>query len=153
MISFLTDLFTNKVFVSAGSGWFIAQLVKVIIDSIRDGFSVKRLVGGGGMPSTHSSLVTGLFISTGIVYGVSSFEFVIAFFFAMVVMYDAMGVRLTTGKEAYILNKLRERDLAENKEPLYDKNLDEKMGHTFPEIVAGVITGTICALVVCLVIL
>ena len=83
----------------------------------------------------------------------SSFEFVIAFFFAMIVMYDAMGVRLTTGKEAYILNKLRERDLAENKEPLYDKILDEKMGHTFPEIVAGVITGTICALVVCLVIL
>lgn len=153
MISFLTDLFTNKVFVSAGSGWFVAQFVKVIIDSIRDGFSVKRLVGGGGMPSTHSSLVTGLFISTGIVYGVSSFEFVIAFFFAMVVMYDAMGVRLTTGKEAYILNKLRERDLAENKEPLYDKTLDEKMGHTFPEIVAGAITGILCALVVCLTIL
>ena len=152
MISFLTDLLNNKVFVSAALGWFIAQVVKIIIDSVKDGFSVKRLVGGDGMPSTHSSMVTGLFVSSAIVYGVSSFEFVIAFFFAMVVMYDAMGVRLTTGKEAYILNKLRERDLAENKEPLYEKILDEKMGHTFPEIVAGVITGTICALVVCLII-
>ena len=153
MAEFFISIFTNKVFVSAACGWFFAQVIKVLIDSIKDGFSVKRLVGGGGMPSTHSSMVTGLFVSAGIVYGGSSFEFVIAFFFAMVVMYDAMGVRLTTGKEAHILNKLRKRDIAQNKEPLSSEILDEKMGHTFPEIVGGVITGTLCAVAVCYLIL
>ena len=64
-----------------------------------------------------------------------------------------MGVRMETGREAQVLNKLRERDLAEGKEPLFNKPLREKIGHTLPEIIVGGLIGIAAALIVCLAIL
>ncbi len=63
-------------------------------------------------------------------------------------MYDAMGVRYETGQEAKILNALKKRDEAEGKAPVQDKELDEKMGHTLPEIAAGVLVGIAAAIIV-----
>ncbi len=101
------------------------------------------------MPSSHSATVTGLFVSTGMTAGLDSPAFAVAFFLAIIVMYDAMGVRYETGQEAKILNALRKRDIAEGKEPLSDLELDEKMGHTLPEIAAGIAVGIIAAVLVC----
>ena len=148
MLIFLKDLFTNPVFLAAASGWFVAQASKMILETAKHGFHPERLKGGGGMPSAHSATVVGLACETGIVYGAGGFEFVIALFLAIIVMYDAMGVRYLTGREAAALNKLRARDQADGREPVTDRELDEKMGHTLPEIAVGCVVGVVCAVVV-----
>ncbi len=150
-MNIIQSLLANRVLLSALCAWLIAQGGKIIFEIIKGGFSLKRLAGGGGMPSSHSATVTGLATACGIVCGLSSAEFAVAFFLAIIVMYDAMGVRYETGQEAKILNALRERDIEEGKKPLYDHALDEKMGHTLPEIIAGVCIGILAAVLVCVV--
>lgn len=72
-----------------------------------------------------------------------------ALFFAIIVMYDAVGVRLETGREAKALNRLRRRDLQEHKQPVMEQELEEKIGHTLPEIIAGVWVGIVVAIMIC----
>ena len=93
------------------------------------------------MPSSHSATMLGLTTGCLLTHSAGSGEFAIAVFLSMVVMYDAMGVRLETGQQAKILNRMRERDIAEGREPLFDKPLDEQMGHTLAEVIVGVIIG------------
>ena len=102
------------------------------------------------MPSSHSATVTGLTVGCLISETARSASFAAALVLAMVVIYDAMGVRRETGKQSKILNAMRERDLAEGKEPLFDKPLDEKMGHTLPEVIAGILVGIGVALLMSL---
>ncbi len=148
----LMDLVNNHVLLSAFAGWLIAQVLKIIMETVKNGFSAKRLAGGGGMPSTHSATVTGLAVGAALTNGWNSTEFAIAFFLAMIVMYDAMGVRYETGLEARILNRMRQKDLEEGRAPYFDKSLDEKMGHTVPEIITGFLIGIAAACLVCLII-
>lgn len=148
-MEFAIDLIHNQVFLSASGSWFAAQMIKIILDIVKNGFSWKRLAGGGGMPSSHSATVTGLATAAALVYGGGSFEFVIALFFAFIVMYDAAGVRMATGEEARILNLLKKRDAEDGKAPLYETDLDEKMGHTIPEIIAGIVIGIVVAIIMC----
>ncbi|MEE1114419.1 MAG: divergent PAP2 family protein [Eubacterium sp.] len=150
---FFMDLITNKVLISALLAWAVAQVSKVLLDVVKGSFTVDRLTGSGGMPSSHSATSLGLITATALTYGVGGFEFPMAFFFGIIVIYDAMGVRMETGREAQVLNKLRERDLAEGKEPLFNKPLREKIGHTLPEIIVGGLIGIAAALIVCLAIL
>ena len=133
-MSYIRDAIHNQVLISAALSWLIAQVLKVLIDGIRNGFSAERLAGGGGMPSSHSATVAGL---------------TTALFFAIIVIYDAAGVRMETGREAKVLNLLRRRDLEEGRKPVYDRDLQEKMGHTVPEILAGIVIGVACGAVVC----
>ena len=135
-MNILIDLIKNPVFLSAGGGWLVAQVSKVIYESIRYGFKAERLMIGltVGCLLTHSA---------------ASPEFAIAVFLSMVVMYDAMGVRLETGQQAKILNRMRERDIAEGREPLFDEPLDEQMGHTLSEVIVGVIIGIAAAVIMC----
>ncbi len=146
-MSYIRDAIHNQVLISAALSWLIAQVLKVLIDGIRNGFSAERLAGGGGMPSSHSATVAG--VATVLVYGCGGFEFVMALFFAIIVIYDAAGVRMETGREAKVLNLLRRRDLEEGRKPVYDRDLQEKMGHTVPEILAGIVIGVACGAVVC----
>ena len=144
-MNFLIDLVQNPVFLSAGAAWLVAQVSKIIYESVRYGFRAERLTGSGGMPSSHSATVTGLTVSCLLTRSAASPEFAVALFLAIVVMYDAMGVRHETGREAKILNRMRERDIAEGREPLFDKPLDEKMGHTLSEVIVGVLIGIAAA--------
>ena len=106
-MTFLTDLTHNIIFMSAITGWFVAQVLKTIIHIIvNKQFVAERLVGGGGMPSSHSATVCALTTASGMKYGVGSFEFAVSFVLAMIVMYDAMGVRRETGKQAKLLNSV-----------------------------------------------
>lgn len=148
-MSYIRDAIHNQVLISAALSWLIAQVLKVLIDGIRNGFSAERLAGGGGMPSSHSATVAGLTTATVLVYGCGGFEFVMALFFAIIVIYDAAGVRMETGREAKVLNLLCRRDLEEGRKPVYDRDLQEKMGHTVPEILAGIVIGVACGAVVC----
>ena len=149
-MNILADLVQNPVFLSAGAAWLVAQVSKIIYESVRYGFRAERLTGSGGMPSPHSATMTGLTVSCLLSRSAASPEFAVALFLAIVVMYDAMGVRYETGREAKILNRMRERDIAEGREPLFDKPLDEKMGHTLSEVIVGVLIGIIAACVMSL---
>ncbi|MEG0687349.1 MAG: divergent PAP2 family protein, partial [Hungatella sp.] len=111
-MKFWQDIGSNQVLVSSAIGWVVAQVLKTLIDfSLNRSFSAERLVGSGGMPSSHSSTVCALLVSSGICYGVSSFEFAVSFVLASVVMYDAIGVRQETGKQAKLLNMIMDQNI------------------------------------------
>ena len=109
MMNFLTQLVENKILISAASGWVIAQVLKTILYALLNReFLAERLVGGGGMPSSHSATVCALSTATAMKFGPSSFEFAMAAVFSLVVMYDAIGVRQEAGKQAKVLNDMVE---------------------------------------------
>ena len=139
----------NQVLVSSVTGWVVAQLLKTIIDCmLNKSFSPERLVGSGGMPSSHSSTVCALVVSSGLCYGVSSFEFAVSFILAAIVMYDATGVRRETGKQARLLNMIMEQDIFKLNMEQFQEKLKEFVGHTPLQVFAGAILGIILALLV-----
>lgn len=141
-MTFWDDLLGNQVLMTAVTGWIVAQVLKTIIDlALNRNFNPERLVGSGGMPSSHSSTVCALTTAAIYRYGVGSFEFAVSFILSMVVMYDAMGVRRETGKQAKLLNSiLLENPLKLNGEILQEK-LKEYVGHTPLQVGAGAILG------------
>ena len=136
------QIISNQVLVSAALAWLVAQVLKTIIDfKVYKTFNPERLVGSGGMPSSHSSTVCALTTSAFMKYGAGSFEFAICFILAMIVMYDAMGVRLETGKQAVVLNALLRENPFEWKGDILDEKLKEFVGHTPLQVFAGAILG------------
>ena len=95
------QLIGNRILMSAVTGWFVAQLLKTIIHTLMTKkFDPERLTGSGGMPSSHSSTVCAMATASGLLYGLDSFAFAVTVIIAIIVMHDAMGVRLETGKQA-----------------------------------------------------
>lgn len=143
------EILRNQLLVSAIIGWTVAQVLKTLIDfAMNKSFNMERMVGSGGMPSSHSATVCGLTTAAAIKYGVGSFEFAVCFVLSMVVMYDATGVRRETGKQAKLLNSiLMENPLKLNAEVLQEK-LKEYVGHTPLQVIAGAILGVILAMAV-----
>ena len=143
------EILSNQVLVSAVAGWIVAQVLKTMLDfALNRTITWERMVGSGGMPSSHSATVCGLTTAAALRYGVSSFEFAVCFVLSMVVMYDATGVRRETGKQAKLLNSiLSENPLKLNAEVLQEK-LKEYVGHTPLQVVAGAILGICLALVI-----
>ena len=141
------ELLGNQLLVSAVLGWVVAQGLKTLIDfALNKSFNKERLVGSGGMPSSHSATVCGLTTAAVIKYGVGSFEFAISFVLSMIVMYDAIGVRRETGKQAKLLNSiLMENPLKLSAEVLQER-LKEYVGHTPLQVMAGAILGILLAL-------
>ena len=137
----------NQILVSAVMGWVVAQFLKTLIDFLLNkSFNAERLVGSGGMPSSHSATVCGMTTAAMLRYGVGSFEFAVSFVVSMVVMYDAIGVRRETGKQAKLLNSiLMENPLKLNAEVLQEK-LKEYVGHTPLQAMAGARLGILLAL-------
>ena len=136
------EILGNQLMTSAVTGWVVAQALKTLIDcALNRSFNAERLVGSGGMPSSHSATVCGLTTAAYLKYGASSFVL------AMIVMYDAIGVRRETGKQAKLLNSiLMENPLKLNAEVLQEK-LKEYVGHTPLQVLAGAILGIVLALV------
>lgn len=124
--------------------WAIAQGLKLITWalSVRE-WNFKRLVEPGGMPSSHSAFVTSLATAIGMSVGFDSIMFALSFAFAMVVMYDASGVRRAAGKQAKVLNAILE-DL--NRRELHPERLRELLGHTPFEVLVGALLGVVVAL-------
>ena len=143
------DLLGNQLLVSAVVGWVVAQFLKTLIDfALNKNFNAERLVGSGGMPSSHSATVCGLTPAAFLEYGAGSFECAVSFVMSMVVMYDAIGVRRETGKQAKLLNSiLMENPLKLNAEVLQEKH-KEYVGHTPLQVLAGAILGIGLALVI-----
>lgn len=154
MSQFLYNLTHNEILMSAGCSWALAQIIKTIIHLIlTKKFVPERLVGSGGMPSCHSAAVCGLATSILINEGLNSPLFAIAAIFAIVVMYDAMGVRRETGIQAKVLNEMIELFEKLGSDVQYEDKLKEFVGHTPFQVAMGALLGTIFSIIYCLVII
>ena len=113
MWQFLDGLLHNKVLLCAIAGWFVAQVCKALLFALMNHrFQWERLVGSGGMPSSHAATVLAMVVASGVEYGPDSFPFAISVLVAIIVIHDARGVRLETGKQAEILNRLEDPELS-----------------------------------------
>ena len=148
-MSFLNDLLHNQIFVAAVLGWLVAQVLKTIIHMIvNKQFVAERMVGGGGMPSSHSATVCALATATGMRYGGGSFEFAVAIMLAIIVMYDAMGVRRETGIQGRVLNEMMDIFMNMGKEISAEAKLKELVGHTPLQVLMGAVLGCVIAVLV-----
>ena len=148
-MSYLYEIIGNKILISGVISWAIAQVLKTLIYlCVNRKFEIERLFGDGGMPSGHSATVTAVAVSAGIQCGLSSPTFAVATILAIVVMHDAMGVRLETGKQAKVIN-----DMVEMIEKLggtdltNEEKLKEFVGHTPLQVAMGFVLGIIVAIV------
>ena len=122
--------------------WFLIQTFKVLTDLvINKKLNVKRIIGAGGMPSSHSAVVCSLASCVGKEYGFNSGIFAIAVIMAFAVMYDAAGVRRAAGKQATILNKILETPGLTTLQ--VQEKLVEVLGHTPIQVFVGAILGVI----------
>ena len=134
------DLFENKALIAAILAWFAAQVIKVLLVLFDEKkLDLSKMISSGGMPSSHSALITAMTASVGKTTGLDSVAFAIAAVTSLVVMYDAANVRREAGKHAELLNKIA-RDLYPDNHMNQEK-LKELLGHKQIEVSAGAILG------------
>ncbi len=127
--------------------WFGIQLFKLIYDLVKTKkFNFKRILGAGGMPSSHSAVVTSVATLIGKYEGVDTAIFALAFVVAFVVMYDACGVRRAAGKQAALLNKLVETPGLTGVQ--VSEKLVEVLGHTPFQVLVGALIGITAGLII-----
>ena len=135
------DIVHNQVLLVALAACFIAQGLKLVVELVKNRkFNVRVLVETGGMPSAHSALVAALATGVGQTTGWASSEFAIALIFAIIVMYDAAGVRQAAGKQARILNQIIDEFFREEHQ-FNEARLKELLGHTPIQVIVGSILG------------
>lgn len=154
-MGFWGELLENRVLLAGVTGWASAQVLKAIIYTVLNKkFVLERLFGDGGMPSGHSATVSAMAMMAFFHYGVGSFEFAVSAMLAIIVMHDAMGVRLETGKQAEVINELTSliEEIIDdmNHEETWEKKfqkvfsedkLKEFVGHTPLQVIAGCVLG------------
>ncbi len=145
-MNYIHQLLENKLIGVAILSWAIAQIIKIITDVIETkSLDLNLIMSSGGMPSSHTSFVTSLGFGVGFTEGFNSTAFAICFVLAMVVMYDAAGVRRAAGKQAAVLNLIMER--MEDRGFKIDVKLKELLGHTPFEVSAGALLGFVMAVI------
>lgn len=149
----LARVFQNPVFLSALSSWFLAQILKSFIMLVRNRPQTAREIlvnlfwATGGMPSSHSAVVTALATSAGFVEGPDSTLFVVTVFYAILTFRDALGVRRAAGAQAKVINQLL-RELRPRVSPKL-KPVKEIHGHTISEVFVGALLGFFIAAAFC----
>ena len=139
-------LISNPLLITGLSSWFVAQVLKLLIyAALNRRLEWERLFGDGGMPSGHSATVTSVAVYSALFYGPGSFEFAVCALLAIIVCHDAMGVRLETGKQAMVINKLIEAFEDLTKEDIPEEKLKEFVGHTPIQVLAGIAIGVLNA--------
>ena len=139
----LLELLHNDILIAGVLSWFTAQVIKTILYAVLNKeIDFSRMIGDGGMPSAHSATVTAVAAMTGLTGGFGSPLFAVACIVAIIVMHDAMGVRLETGKQAKILNEMITllEALGQSKLSM-EKKLKEFVGHTPTQVMAGMLLG------------
>ena len=164
----LRTLTSNYIINIGATSWILAQLIKTLIAFLLTRkLQVERFWGAGGMPSSHSALTCSVAIGMARMRGFASPEFALALLFAMIVIYDAMGVRRAAGEHAKVLNRLafdieipwikkipiikgvqqgKPEETTEESTPLLQKHLKEYLGHTPFEVLGGCLLGILVAL-------
>ena len=140
----MTDIFQNRILLISIFSCFLAQFIKIFTGKEKR-IDFSRIAMSGGMPSSHSSFVTSLAMLVGFDKGFASTEFAITAVFAIIVMYDASGVRRAVGKQAEILNQIVD-DFFHGKFDQH-KKLKELVGHTPKEVLFGALLGIIIGIV------
>lgn len=142
----LEQIFGNKALIISALAWFIAGVLKVLIElRVERKLDFKRIFGAGGMPSSHTATVVSLAIATGYFAGVESAVFAVSVILAIVVIHDAVGVRRETGKQAKILNAMMDTDVFNELD--FEKKLKEYVGHSPLQVLVGGIVGVIVSVV------
>jgi hypothetical protein len=146
--SALATLAANRPLMSALAAWFVAQVLKTLVFAILERqVNWRKMVETGGLPSAHSALVVGLATGIGLADGWHTTGFAIAVVFALIVMYDAIGIRQEAGKHADLLNQLLMIAIIQDSYQQREK-LKELLGHTPLEVFAGALIGVMMALFV-----
>ena len=140
-MSVVLEIFGNRVIQAAALAWAIAQGLKVILTLIiSKRFDSTRIFGSGGMPSSHSAMTCAMLMVIGFREGFASSVFALAFCFSGVVMYDAAGVRRSTGKNAAVINRMLEQLISDGFS-FDEERLKELVGHTPIQVMAGALLG------------
>lgn len=143
----IQQIFLNSALQTAAIGWASAQLIKILLVLIQQHrLDFTRIMGSGGMPSSHSSFTVSLAVSIGFIEGFDSTLFAVCAAFAFVVMYDATGVRRSAGQQAKILNQLMDR-FGKSEFHGTGKRLKELLGHTPIQVFAGAALGAAIAVI------
>ena len=143
----LNDIIHNKCIYIPFILWFCIQAFKVLTELIvNKRLDVKRIIGAGGMPSSHSAIVCSLATTVGKQYGFDSGIFAMAMVLAFIVMYDAAGVRRAAGKQARILNKILETPGLTTLQ--VQEKLVEMLGHTPIQVFVGAILGVVVGAII-----
>ena len=143
----ITQFFQNKYIIAPLVTWFFIQTFKVIYDLVTTKkFNFKRILGAGGMPSSHSAVVMTLAVMVGKEQGFNSSMFAMALIFAFVVMYDAAGIRRAAGKQARLLNKIVDTPGLSGVE--VQERLVEVLGHTPIQVIVGALVGIMVGVLV-----
>lgn len=141
-MEFFSELFNNKVLGISIFACFFAQFIKIFTGKEKR-IDITRIFTSGGMPSSHSSFVTSLATLVGMELGFNSTEFAVVTVFALIIMYDAAGVRRAVGKQATILNQIID-DFHHTKH-IEQTKLKELIGHTPLEVYSGALLGILIA--------
>jgi len=139
------DVFQNHTLLVSAAAWIVAQTLKVLVCLLQERqLDLWRLASAGGMPSSHSALVSALATAVALKDGVRSTTFAIAVVFAAVVMYDAAGIRQAVSIQARILNRMLDEYFKHQK--FSEERLRELLGHTRIEVFVGSLLGVSIAL-------
>ena len=149
-MDFLSGVLNNKILLASAMAWLVAQILKTIIYVVvNKNFNPERLLGDGGMPSSHSATVMALVTATAYNFGADTFQFAVTAILALIVMHDAMGVRRETGKQAKVINNMMDwfTELGSNVPP--EEKLKEFVGHSPMQVFFGALLGILVGIVVC----
>ena len=145
-MNFFQEIINNKYIIVPMFIWLGIQIFKVLWDLVKEKkFNFKRILGAGGMPSSHSAVVTSIATLIGKDMGVDSAIFGLSLMFAFIVMYDACGVRRAAGKQAKVLNEIVNTPGLSSIE--VKGKLQEALGHTPIQVFVGALIGLIAGLI------
>jgi acid phosphatase family membrane protein YuiD len=137
-------LFQNKALIAGLIAWALAQIIKIPLDFLRTRrWNWALLFTTGGMPSSHSSLMTAITLSIGLYYGFDTPTFALGVAITMIVTYDAAGVRQQAGIHAQRINIIFEELMRGH--PINERDLRVVLGHTPLEVVGGILLGLVVA--------
>lgn len=146
-MNYLSDFLGNTPLWAAVSAWAMAQFLKVVITSVMERrINIECLLASGGMPSSHSAFVTALCVVIASRHGLGSEIFAVCAAFALVVMYDACGVRRAVGEQAKVLNRIIAA-LNEKNEHGSEAALKEILGHSPFQVAMGFVLGIVVGIV------
>ena len=141
-------IYENRILLTGLIAWICSQLIKTVIHLIiNKKLVLERLMGDGGMPSSHSATVAAIAVSTGLQCGWDSPVFAVAAILALVVMHDARGVRQETGKQARVINNILQLFESMGQGKLTpEETLKELVGHPRRQVYVGAALGAVIAL-------
>lgn len=141
----IKQILGNHILIITISAWLLAQTMKVLLGVLREKrFDFRWFIGTGGMPSSHTAGASALSTAVGMAQGFDSTYFALAAAFAIVVIFDAQGVRRASGRQAKVLNQMMADIYFRGK--IHESHLRELIGHTPVEVFVGILFGIFLAI-------